>query len=86
MAPCLARSAVPSQLGLQGRAVSSLPTGVSQLRTWIMQMSADAAGLETGAIDSTVPVDFDRAVERESAVTTPLSSGDFPEYSGSGSV
>jgi hypothetical protein len=49
-------------------------------------MSADAAGLETGAIDSTVPVDFDRAVERESAVTTPLSSGDFPEYSGSGSV
>ena len=72
--------------GPQGRAISSLLTGVSQLRTWIMQMSADAAGLETGAIDSTVPVDFDRAVERESAVTTPLSSGDFPEYSGSGSV
>jgi hypothetical protein len=43
MAPCLARSPVPSQLGLQGRAISSLLTGVSQLRTWILRMSTDAA-------------------------------------------
>jgi hypothetical protein len=44
MASCLACSAFPSQLGLQGRAISSLLTRVSQLRTGIMQMSADAAG------------------------------------------
>ena len=31
--------------GPQGRAISSLLTGVSQLRTWIMQMSTDAAAL-----------------------------------------
>jgi hypothetical protein len=31
--------------GSVGRAISSLLTGVSQLRTWIMQMSADAAVL-----------------------------------------
>ncbi len=46
MAPCLARSAFPSQLVLQGRAISSLLTGVSQLRTWIMQMSADTAAVQ----------------------------------------
>jgi len=45
MASCLACSAFPSQLGPQGRAISSLLTGVSQLRTLMMQMSTYAAGL-----------------------------------------
>ena len=40
-------AAAASQFALpgQGRAISSWPTGVSQLRTWMMQMSTDAAGL-----------------------------------------
>jgi hypothetical protein len=47
MAPCLAHSGGPSYLGLtaQGRAISCLFTGMSQLRPWIVQMSADAAAL-----------------------------------------
>jgi hypothetical protein len=43
MVRCLAHSALPSELGLQGWAISSLITGVSQLRTRIIQMSTDAA-------------------------------------------
>ena len=45
MARCLARSALSSELGApgQGRAISSLITGVSQLRTSTLQMSTDAA-------------------------------------------
>jgi len=39
------RAAVPSKLGLgeQSRAISSLPTGVSQLRTRIIRMFTGAA-------------------------------------------
>ena len=36
MAPGLAHSALPSELGLQGMAISRLITGVSQLRAGVL--------------------------------------------------
>ena len=45
MTRCLARSVLPSELGLQGRAIPRLIAGVSELRTGVLRMSTDAAGL-----------------------------------------
>jgi hypothetical protein len=40
-----AHSAFPSELGLQGRAISRLITGVSQLRTRVLRMSVELGAL-----------------------------------------